>query len=178
MALVQRRQKKQEGGDGSSALAKRDPDRGTLARAPEFERQIDRAFDRLWREFDRDPIGALTTLPARLASLTDWPPMDVHEDDKALTVRVDLPGLDPKSVNVEVSGNVLTVRGQREDEWTDNERGVVRRERVTGAFARSITLPSYIDASKVEARFENGTLTITVPRRAGQGPRQVPVTAS
>jgi HSP20 family protein len=177
MALLQKRQKKQEAGDGNAALAKRDPDRGALSRVPEYQRQIDRAFDRLLREFDRDPLRALSTLPARLASLADWPPIDIHEDDKTMTIRVDVPGLDANNLNVEVSGNVLTIRGQREDEWSGNERGVVRRERVSGAFARSITLPSYVDAARTDARYENGTLTITVPKIPGKGPRQVPVTA-
>lgn len=179
MTQVLRGQQRQDRGEssGTGGLAKRDPDRGAIARAPDYRRQIDRVFDRLMREFDRDPLTALAQLPARLANLADWPPIDIAEDDRSLTVRVDVPGLSLDDLNVEMSGNVLTIRGQREDEWSDNERGVVRRERVSGTFARAIQLPSYVDPSRIQASYDNGTLTITIPKIEGQGPRHVEVTS-
>jgi HSP20 family protein len=179
MSLLQKRQRSQ-GDGGGGALAKQSTPGGALARPSEYRRQIDRAFDRLMREFDRDPIRALSTLPRRLESLTGnlaaWPAIDVAEDDKAVTLRVDVPGLDPKDVDVEVSGNVLTIQGKRQDEWSENERGVRRRERISGSFARTITLPTYVDAAKAEASYQNGTLTITIPKIEGKGPKRVPVT--
>jgi HSP20 family protein len=179
MSILQRRQKSQERGDGNTgSLAKRNPDGGGIGRLADYRRQIDKAFERLWRDFEQDPLATVSALPARLGSLAEWPAVDIAEDDKAVTFRVDVPGLDPNDINVEVSGNLLTIRGQRADEWTEKQRGVRRRERVSGSFARTITLPSYVDASKAEASYQNGTLTITIPKTPGKEPKHVPVTAS
>jgi HSP20 family protein len=178
MSLLQKRQKKKQGDGHSGTMVRRAPNGGELIRGSDYRRQVDRALELLWREFDRDPIRALGTIPSQLESLAEWPAVDIAEDDKALTLRIDVPGLDPKDVNVEISGNMLTIQGQREDEWTENERRVRRRERVSGSFARTITLPSYVDASKAEASYKNGTLTITISKIEGKGPKRVPVTAS
>jgi HSP20 family protein len=157
-------------------MAKRDPDRGAIARPPDYHRQIDRVFDQLMRQFEQNPFRALAQLPARLGDLAEWPPIDIAEDDRGLTIRVDVPGLSLDDLSVGVSGNVLTIRGEREDEWTDNKRGVIRRERVSGTFARAIQLPSYVDPSSIQATYDQGTLTISVPKIEGQGPRHVQVT--
>jgi len=126
-----------------------------------------RAWGReFWRPFEE------------LASGASWPALDMVEDDKNVKLRVDLPGMDPKDVDVEVSGNTLTIRGNRQDEWTENQRGVVRRERVSGSFMRSVTLPEYVDAGQIDARYERGTLTITAPKAPGRGPQRVAITGS
>jgi len=137
--------------------------------------EMDRLFDRMWKDFDRNPFSALTSLPETLDQITSWPAMDVAEDDKTMTIRLDVPGLDAKDVDIEVSGNQLTVRGQRHDEFKEEKKGVFRRERYSGSFARSVTLPAYVDPGKVDARYDKGTLTITVPKIPGQGPRRVPI---
>lgn len=151
---------------------------GGLSRLRDFREQIDRTFDRVWREFDRNPWSALSTLPGQLGGLSNWPAVDMAEDDKAVTVRLDVPGLDERDLDVEVSGSLLTIRGQRKDEWSDQRGGVRRRERVSGSFARTITLPSYVDGEKVEARYDKGTLTIAVPKIPGRGPKRVAVTSA
>ena len=176
MSLLQKRQEKNQGDGHSGTMVRRAPNGGAL-RGSDYRRQFDRALERLLREFDRDPIRALGKIPSQLESLADWPAVDITEDDKALTLRVDVPGLDPDDVNVEISGNMLTIQGQREDEWTENEGRVRRRERVSGSFG-TVTLPPYVDASKAEANYKNGTLTITIPKIEGKGPKRVPVTAS
>ncbi|MDB5353584.1 MAG: heat shock protein [Phycisphaerales bacterium] len=177
MSLVRRKRRgdRNEGG----TLARRGPDDTGIAAMPDFGRQIDRVFDRLWRNLDVDPLEALATLAAPLAApLADWPAIDIAEDDNALTVRVDLPGINPDEIDIQVSGNVLTISGTREDEWRENDRGVRRRERVVGTFTRTITLPNYVDPSRVEAAYDRGTLTITIPRIAGQGPKRVQVSSA
>lgn len=138
--------------------------------------EMDRAFERVWRDFDRNPWSALSTLPESLGSLTDWPAIDMAEDEQALKLRIDVPGLDAKDVDVEVSGNLLTVRGQRRDEWSDEHAGLFRRERRCGSFTRAVTLPDYVDPEKIDARYDKGTLTLTVPKVPGKGPRRVRVT--
>lgn len=167
------------GNGGGNAIVEHRGDHRGLSKfrdLGDFRKQIDRAFDRVWRDFDRDPWTALTSLPEQLGSISNWPAVDLAEDEKAVTLRVDVPGLDEKDLDVEVSGNMLTIRGSREDEWSGKKHGVRRRERISGSFARTITLPSYVDTAKVEAKYDKGTLTVTVPKIPGQGPKRVPVT--
>jgi HSP20 family protein len=167
--------KKREHDNGGGALAKRETrGRDTLSR---FRNEFDSTFDRVWRDFDRDPWLALSNLPATFGGLTDWPAIDLAEDDKAVTVRVDVPGLDPKDVDVEVSGNMLSIRGRRDDEWEDKAHGVYRRERRSGSFARNITLPSYVDAEKIDARYDRGSLSITIPKIGDKARKRVEVKA-
>jgi len=137
--------------------------------------EMDRIFDRMWREFDSDPFSAMTRWPEPISRMTNWPAMDMAEDGKTVTIRLDVPGLDAKDVDVEVSGNQLSIRGQRQDELKQEDKGVCRRERYSGSFARTITLPSYVDPGKVDAKYDKGTLTITVPKIPGQGPKRVQV---
>lgn len=101
--------------------------------------------------------------------------MDLAEDDKAMTLRIDVPGMEAKDVEIEVSGNQLTLHGQRTDEWSDNSGNVQRRERRSGSFSRTITLPSYVETDKIEARYDKGVLTVTVPKTPGKGPHKVQV---
>lgn len=133
-----------------------------------FRRELDRAFDRTFRAFGRDPWGALDDAEA-------WPATDVSEDEKSFTVRMDVPGLGPKDVDVEVSGDVLTVNGARKEEREESDGGRYRHERFSGSFARSITLPPSADPAKVEAKYNQGVLTVTAPKVPGAEPKKVPV---
>jgi HSP20 family protein len=101
--------------------------------------------------------------------------IDAAEDDKQITLRVDIPGLDPKDVEVEVADGLLTIKGSRQEEKTEGNGGPYRHERYSGSFTRSLTLPSYADAQKVAARYDKGVLTIEVPKVPGKGPRKVPI---
>jgi len=166
---------------GGTGLAKREGGGGDLALS-RFREEIDKAFERVWRDLDRhDPWSAVESLAGASVGLggmlADWPAIDMAEDDKAVTLRVDVPGLDPKNLDVEVSDGALTIRGSRQDEWSDNSRGVFRRERTAGSFARSVPLPPYVDPDRVEARYDKGTLTLTVPKIPEKAPRRVKVTA-
>ncbi|MDB5304936.1 MAG: Heat shock protein, partial [Phycisphaerales bacterium] len=174
MSLVQRRKQRNDRGDGGT-LARRGPDDVGLATMPDVGRQLGRVFDRLWRTFDPDVLSGLEDLAAPLA---DWPAMDMAEDENAVNIRVDLPGIDPDEIDIQVSGNVLTVSGVRQDEWSDNDRGVRVRERVVGRFTRTVTLPPYVDPQRIEASYDRGTLTITIPKIAGQSPRRVQVSSA
>jgi HSP20 family protein len=83
--------------------------------------------------------------------------------------------MDAKDLNVEVSGNTLTVSGSREEEHKEEKEGYRRQERTSGSFSRSVTLPTYVDAGKVNAKYADGVLTVTVPKVPGQGPKRVTV---
>ena len=143
-----------------------------------FRQEMAQTFDRIWRDLDRgDPWSALSHLPESFGAPGDWPAIDMAEDDNAVTLRVDVPGMDASDIDVEVSGNVLTLRGQRTDEWSHDRKGVYHRERRSGSFVRTVPLPEYVEADRIEARYDRGTLTLTAPKAPGKGPRRVPVKA-
>ena len=135
--------------------------------------EMDQVIDRIWGDLARDPWSALNSFD--MPAFKPWPAVDVAEDERAVTLRADVPGLDEKGLDVEVSGNVLTIRGSRDEEHEDKSRR--RHERVTGRFMRTVTLPSYVDPAGVEARYEKGVLTVTVPKVPGREPKRVKVNA-
>lgn len=95
------------------------------------------------------------------SSTQDWiPSVDIHEDEKAWTIDMDLPGLTKKDVSVKVRDHVLTVSGKRETK-TEN---IFRSERIAGAFSRSFNLPEEVNVDKIDGNFNNGVLTVTILR--------------
>jgi len=105
------------------------------------------------------------------------PSMDAWETEQAFVVQVDLPGLKPEQVDVSFDRNVLTVRGTRSDTIpTDKgEKRVFFVERSPGSFSRTLRFPQYVEAAKIEAKFENGVLTVTVPKSEAGKPRKIAV---
>lgn len=96
------------------------------------------------------------------------PRLDVSESDQAVTIRVELPGIAPDEIEVDIADDVITVRGEKRLEREDDGETYRVRERVQGAFARSIQLPFPVNPEQVQASFENGVLTITLPKAAMQ----------
>ena len=90
--------------------------------------------------------------------------MDVAEDGKEITLTAELPGLDEKDVEILLSNNVLTIKGEKKSEQEKKEKDYYRVERSYGSFSRTIPLPEGIDADKVNASFKKGVLTVTVPK--------------
>jgi HSP20 family protein len=109
------------------------------------------------------------------APATFAPPADIVETQAAIEVTVDLPGHDPKSVEVKLENGVLTIQSERKQERRTEQDGVLRAERSFGQFARSFELPDTVDSSKVEAKFEHGVLTVTLPKREETKPRTISV---
>jgi len=152
-------------------LALRNPlaRRNTSSLVP-FTRDLDRFVSEMERVFDE------MTLP-----VMGWnfdalvPAADIVETDEAVTVRMDLPGHDPKGIQVDVENDVLTVRSERRSETTEKDGRMHRRERSYGLYARSFVLPAVVDASKAEARYENGVLTVTLPKHAEARPKRIAV---
>jgi HSP20 family protein len=103
------------------------------------------------------------------------PPADIVETQNAIEVRVDLPGHDPKTVQVNLENGVLTIQSERKQERREEQDGILRAERSFGAFARSFELPDTVDPQKVEARFDLGVLTVTLPKREETKPRSISV---
>lgn len=103
--------------------------------------------------------------------------MDVAETDQAYEVKMDLPGVKPGEVDIQIENNALTVRGSRteEKEETNKEKRYHRVERSSGSFSRSVVLPSVVDESKAVAEFKDGVLVITVPKSEAAKPRKISV---
>jgi HSP20 family protein len=121
-------------------------------------------FDQLFRELSVRQPGVRELVP----------PADIYETAEGITLQVDLPGHDPKAIEVKVENDTLTLKSERKVERSDKD-GARRLERSFGVYARSFVLPRTVDASRVEARYENGVLTLTLPRREEARPRVVEV---
>ncbi len=122
---------------------------------------IDRVFDETWRNF-------------RLGSSDSSLALDVYETDAAYLVVAALPGATTDNIQVNWHDGVLTISGEIPQQNFENSRALML-ERVTGKFARSVRLPQPIEANNVEALFENGVLTLTLPKTPEVQPRQIPV---
>jgi HSP20 family protein len=132
-----------------------------------LKREMDRLFDRFFE-------SPLTDLP----SLGDWTPaLDVTESKDAITVKAELPGVDPKDITVSLEGDVLTIKGEKEQKKEEKDERQHRVERSWGAFMRSVRLPAPVDGGKVSAAFKNGVVTITLPKAPGAKGTTIPVKA-
>ena len=105
------------------------------------------------------------------------PAMDVYETDDEVVVTVELAGLSAEDVDVSVEDSTLTVSGSREFSSEVNEENYHRIERRYGAFSRAVSLPSQVDTSKVDARFEDGVLTVDVPKIDKATPKRIQIKA-
>ena len=109
------------------------------------------------------------------AATTFAPPADVVETQAAIEVTVDLPGHDPKNLNIKLENGVLTIQSERTQARRSEKDGVLRAERSFGQFVRSFELPDTVDPEKVEAKFEHGVLTVTLPKKEETKPRSIAV---
>ena len=120
-----------------------------------LRQEMDRVFETFW---DR---GALSPWSQDAAF---YPQVDVFETDQEVRVEADLPGLEAQDVDLSVSRNVLSIRGEKKHEREERGETFYRSERAYGSFERSIPLPQGIDTEQVDASFEKGVLTITFPK--------------
>jgi HSP20 family protein len=107
--------------------------------------------------------------------LTAWPAVDIFEDAEGITLTAELPGLDPKAVEVKLENQTLTLSGERKLEREDKRDQYHRVESWSGAFARSFTLPNTVDLDKIKAEHKNGLLKVFLPRKEETKPRQVKI---
>lgn len=101
-----------------------------------------------------------------LAAFRDRPAMDVYETEDSVTVEMHLPGIKREEIDIKVSANTLTVKGERKADREVQDEHFLRREVHYGTFARSVSLPEAIDAEHAEASFNDGVLKITLPKTA------------
>ncbi|MEF8793342.1 Hsp20/alpha crystallin family protein [Thiohalorhabdus sp.] len=137
-----------------------------------------RTLSQLQNEMNRlfeDQLGS-DEAPESGMVAADWrPAVDVQEDANRYLITADLPGVDPKDIDVSLDNGVLTIRGERRDEHEQDQGSYKRVERVRGTFFRRFTLPDTADAENVKAKSDNGILRITIPKQAGVQPRKIEV---
>ncbi len=104
-------------------------------------------------------------------------PVDVYETDNNVVLKAAVPGMKPEDLDVTITGEVLTIKGELKPEESSGKRNYIRQERQYGAFCRQLTLPTAIDANRVTATFENGILTLEMPKREEVKPKSVKITA-
>ena len=135
----------------------------------EFTTVQDR-LNRLFRE-SYGPEGREESL----ATSSFAPPVDVYEDEHNVALKLEVPGIDEKDIDVRIENNVLTVHGERKIEKEEKEENFRRVERQYGSFTRTFALPTTVDAEKVAANYDKGILKIVLPKKAEAKPKQIKV---
>ena len=143
-------------------LMRWDPFREITTMRDVMDRAFDEAFFEAPRLWSRRPEGYPLAL-------------DVSEDADAYTVKASVPGVDPNDVEITLTDNMLTIKGEVKEEKDVEESNYHLRERRFGSFTRSVTLPVTVDADKVEATHENGVLTLRLPKTEAVKPKKISV---
>jgi HSP20 family protein len=128
---------------------------------------------RLQRQFDQ---AFSDSAAAANGDNSAWiPSVDIDQESDKFVVRADLPGVEPKDIQVTAENGVLTVAGERNFERKDEHKGKSRYERVAGRFVRRFTLPDNVQTDNIRARHSNGVLELTIPKAAAPEPKRVTV---
>jgi len=103
--------------------------------------------------------------------------VDMYETKDDIVVEAAVPGVKPEEIDVQVSGNVLTLKGERKEEKKEEKASYIYQERSFGSFSRAVTLPTEVDVDKAKAEFEHGVLTLTLPKSETVKPKTIKITA-
>src|ERR1700733_12707519 len=128
--------------------------------------RINRVFRESYSEAGRDES---------LATSTFAPPVDVYEDEHNITLKIEVPGIEEKDIDVRIENNTLTVHGERKFEKEEKEENYRRVERQYGSFTRSFTLPSTVNTETVSANYDKGILKISLAKKAEAKPKQIKI---
>ena len=132
---------------------------------------LDQVFN---NHFNND--SALGSPEASSSPSVSWVPrVDIHEEKDRFVVLADVPGVDPKDIDITAENGVLTVRGERKVEKRESESGYERIERVAGAFLRRFTLPEGANTEQIKAKQTNGVLEVTIPKTPAVQPRRISI---
>ena len=135
----------------------------------EFSTLQDR-MNRLFRESYNEPGRDESLVASGFA-----PAVDVYEDEHNVTLKIEVPGIDEKDIDIRVENNLLTVHGERKIEKEEREENYRRVERQYGSFTRTFSLPNTVDTDNVQASYDKGVLKITLPKKAEAKPKQIKV---
>jgi len=147
------------------AIVRWEPFRDLLSSQKEFDRLFRETFSPFFRE-------------SELSTRTWAPPVDIYEDENKLVLKADLPGVEPKDVEIKVEDGMLYLNGERKFEKEVKEENYHRVERSYGAFSRSFSLPTSIDSEKIAAEYKDGQLILTMPKREEAKPKTIKVSVS
>ena len=142
----------------------------------DFTGQLIEPFSRLRNEVDRIFDNLPFRIPTiRLSRFAAAPAVEMTETKKAYKIKAELPGMDPENVEVTFEDGLLRISGEKKEEREESEKGYRLSERTYGSFERLIELPAAAQGEKIEAKFKNGLLTITVPKspNANAQPRRI-----
>ena len=135
-------------------------------------RELNTLQDRVNRLFHESFSGGRDE---SLATSSFAPAVDVYEDEHNVTLKIEVPGIDEKDIDVRVENNTLTVHGERKFEKEEKEENYHRVERQYGSFSRTFTLPNTVDTESVSADYEKGVLKIKLAKKAEAKPKQIKV---
>lgn len=149
----------------TKAVAVRKPDE-LVPRWGELDRWFDRMVEDMWRRpfpslpslFGREPWFAAPAMALRAPSL------DVYEEKDDVVVKAELPGMKKEQIEVTVTGDMVTIKGEKKEEEEVKEKDYYRRERSYGAFSRSVALPCEVKGGEVKASFKDGVLEVRMPK--------------
>jgi HSP20 family protein len=132
----------------------------------QFRRDLDHLFGQTVSHSDND--SAIAT--------SSWvPAVDIKEEPEQFVLEADIPGIEPKDIEISMEGGVLTIRGERRLEQVENQKNYKRVERLYGTFYRRFSLPDTADADNIKASGKHGVLQITIPKRELAQPRKITV---
>ncbi len=131
------------------------------------------AMDRLFEDSVVRPSGALATFGEARAV----PALDVYQTDSEIVVKLALPGVKPEEVNIDITGDTLTIKGESKAKQEIKKEDYLYQERRYGAFSRSVVLPAGLKSDKAEAVMEDGVLTLSIPKAEEVKPKSIKVKA-
>ncbi len=129
-------------------------------------------MDRIWEDFFGPGRRVLRPMTE------EWiPAVDISDTADKVIVKVEVPGMDAKNIEISLSGDVLTIKGEKKAEREEKVESLYLAERSYGSFARSLRLPAAVEADKIEASYKKGVLTITCPKKEELKPKQIIIKA-
>ena len=131
-----------------------------------IHREIDRLFDFFFRGFNPLTMGGFGSIPFFEETGILKPKVDLSAAEQEYLLTIEIPGVSEKDVSVDISGNTLTIKGEKKQETEEKEKNYYRIERSYGSFQRVLSFPEDVDQGGIKARFKNGVLSITMPRIA------------
>jgi HSP20 family protein len=138
---------------------------------PSAALRLQQSLDHLFNESFHSPEGGASSAPS-----VNWVPrVDIHEEKERFVVLADVPGVDPKDIDITADNGVLTVRGERRVEKRETENGYERVERASGAFLRRFKLPEGANTESISAKQTNGVLEVTIPKTPTAQPRKIAI---
>lgn len=136
-------------------------------------------FDKLYHDVNKAfRSSAFTNKEDEDRRETFVPAVDIYENDERTELHVEVPGIKKEEIDVKVDNGVLTIKGERKLEKEEKQDKHYRLERSFGMFERSFTLPDYVDAEKIEGKYENGILLLTLPKVPRAKPKKIDIKVS